>query len=161
MDYGAHLPIIAFDQRPFSLERLMEYTRVAENLGFQAIAMNDHLVSPQTWLDGPTALASVLSQTQSMALITTVALPVVRGPVPLAKSLAAIDILSGGRLTVGLGPGSSARDYAAVGLDFEERWKRLDEAVQTMRALWSKDGPPFKGSFYSTDGIKLTPYPPR
>jgi alkanesulfonate monooxygenase SsuD/methylene tetrahydromethanopterin reductase-like flavin-dependent oxidoreductase (luciferase family) len=94
-----------------------------------------------------------------MALATTVALPVVRGPVALAKSLAAIDLLSGGRLVVGVGPGSSARDYAAVGVPFEERWKRLDEAVQALRALWLGEGPPFRGEFYSTEGVTLEPYP--
>ena len=76
-----------------------------------------------------------------MTLATTVALPVVRGPVALAKGLAAIDLLSGGRLVVGVGPGSSARDYAVVGVPFEERWKRLDEAVQALRALWLGEGP--------------------
>ena len=159
MDYGAHLPIIGFEHQPFSLEKLLEYTRVAKNLGFRAIAANDHLVSPRPWLDSPTALAAVISQADGLDLITTVALPVVRGPVPMAKTLAAIDILSGGRLMVGLGPGSSDRDYAAVGLDFEERWKRLDEAVLALRALWRKDGDPFVGRFYSTDGIELEPYP--
>jgi alkanesulfonate monooxygenase SsuD/methylene tetrahydromethanopterin reductase-like flavin-dependent oxidoreductase (luciferase family) len=94
-----------------------------------------------------------------MALATTVALPVVRGPVALAKSLAAIDLLSGGRLVVGVGPGSSARDYAAVGIPFEERWKRLDEAVQALRALWLGEGTPFKGEFYSTEGVTLEPRP--
>lgn len=159
MDYGAHLPVIDFGHQPFSLEKLLEYTRVAKSLGFRAIAANDHLVSPRPWLDSPTALAAVIHQSYGMDLITTVALPVVRGPVPMAKTLAAIDILSGGRLTVGLGPGSSDRDYAAVGLDFEERWKRLDEAVLALRALWRKDGAPFLGRFYSTDGIELEPYP--
>ena len=57
---------------------------------------------------GSTALSSVLAATGQMNLMTTVALPVVRGPVALAKSMAAIDILSGGRLVVGVGPGSSA-----------------------------------------------------
>ena len=94
-----------------------------------------------------------------MTLATTVALPVVRGPVALAKSLAAIDLLSGGRLVVGVGPGSSTRDYAAVGVPFEERWKRLDEAVPALRTLWRGDGPPFKGKFYSTEGIALEPHP--
>jgi alkanesulfonate monooxygenase SsuD/methylene tetrahydromethanopterin reductase-like flavin-dependent oxidoreductase (luciferase family) len=89
-----------------------------------------------------------------MALATTVALPIVRGPVALAKSLAA---LSGGRLVVGVGPGSSARDYAAVGIPFEERWKRLEEAVLAMRALWLREGSPFKGEFYSAEGVVLEP----
>ena len=74
-----------------------------------------------------------------MTLATTVALAVVRGPVPVAKTLGAIDRLSGGRLVVAVGPGSSPDDYAAVGLDFSERWPRFDEAIGALRALW-RDG---------------------
>ena len=150
---------MALDGRPWTLDRLLQYAHTAEGEGFQALSANDHLVFGCPWLDGPTALAAVLARTGRMALATTVALPVVRGPVALAKSLAAIDLLSGGRLVVGVGPGSSSGDYAAVGISFEERWKRLDEAVQALRTLWSGDGPPFKGEFYSTEGVKLEPYP--
>jgi len=159
MDFGVHLPLIGFDQRPFSLDRLLEYTRTAQGLGFRAIAANDHLVFARPWLDGPTALAAVVSHSQDMDLMTTVALPVVRGPAPLAKTLAAIDILSGGRLMVGVGPGSSGQDYTVVGIAFEERWKRLDEAVQAMRAWWGKEALPFVGTFYSTAGTEMRPYP--
>ena len=60
---------------------------------------------------------------------------------------------------VGLGPGSSARDYALVGVPFEERWKRLDEAVQAMRAYWRADDDAFEGAFYSTAGFTLAPTP--
>jgi alkanesulfonate monooxygenase SsuD/methylene tetrahydromethanopterin reductase-like flavin-dependent oxidoreductase (luciferase family) len=94
-----------------------------------------------------------------MAVGTSVVLPVVRGPVPLAKTLAAIDILSNGRLFVGAGPGSSARDYEIVGLKYEERWKRFDEAINVLRSLWSGDGVGFTGRFYSTAGIDLEPKP--
>jgi probable F420-dependent oxidoreductase len=159
VDYGAHLPLIALDGQPWTLHRLLEYAEIAESVGFQALSANDHLVFPRPWLDGPTALAAVLTRTGRMALATTVALPVVRGPVALAKSLAAIDLLSGGRLVVGVGPGSSARDYAAVGVPFEERWKRLDEAVRALRTLWCGEGPPFRGEFYSTEGVTLEPHP--
>src|ERR687893_2138908 len=159
MDYGAHLPLIALDRQPWTLNRLLKYTEMAESVGFQALSVNDHLVFPRPWLDGPTALAAVLASTERMTLATTVALPVVRGPVALAKSLAAIDLLSGGRLVVGVGPGSSARDYAAVGVPFEERWKRLDEAVQVLRALWLGEGSSFRGQFYSTESVTLEPHP--
>jgi alkanesulfonate monooxygenase SsuD/methylene tetrahydromethanopterin reductase-like flavin-dependent oxidoreductase (luciferase family) len=159
MDYGAHLPLIRFDGQPWSLRGLLEYTETVERLGFRALAVNDHLLFTRPWLDGPTALATVLTRTGQMELATTVALPIVRGPVALAKSMAAIDLLSGGRLLVGLGPGSSARDYAAVGIPFEERWKRLEEAVLMMRALWHEEGSSFEGEFYSTEGIELKPHP--
>jgi probable F420-dependent oxidoreductase len=159
VDYGVHLPLIALNGRHWSLRGLLEYAEIAESLGFRALSANDHLLFPRPWLDGPTALAAVLARTGRMDLATTVALPVVRGPVALAKSLAAIDLLSGGRLVVGVGPGSSARDYAAVGIPFEQRWKRLDEAVQTLRALWHGEGLSFEGKFYSTEGITLEPRP--
>jgi alkanesulfonate monooxygenase SsuD/methylene tetrahydromethanopterin reductase-like flavin-dependent oxidoreductase (luciferase family) len=94
-----------------------------------------------------------------MTLATTVALVTVRGPVPVAKALAAIDRLSGGRLLVAAGPGSSPGDYHSVGIEFGQRWARLDEAVRTLRVLWGKDPEPFTGRFYSTDGIDLRPPP--
>src|SRR3954447_4055700 len=121
MDYGVHLPLIDFGGGPRSLRQLLDYARTAERLGFAALSANDHLLFSRPWLDGPTALSSVLAASGRMDLMTTVALPVVRGPVALAKSMAAIDILCAGRLIVGVGPGSSASDYEAVGLPFEER----------------------------------------
>lgn len=159
MDYGVHLPLIAFDGRPFSLEFLQTYAETAERLGFQAVSANDHLLFSRPWLDGPTALAAVLAHTGRMTIGTTVSLPIIRGPVALAKAMAALDLLSGGRLFVGVGPGSSARDYAAVGIPFEERWKRLDEAIQALHALWSQEGRSFDGRFYSTEEIALEPPP--
>ena len=161
MEYGAHLPLMDFGGHPCTLDHLTDYARRAAELGFATLAANDHLVFAVPWLDGPTALASVIGASGSMTLATTVALPVVRGPVPLAKAVAAIDRLSGGRVVVGVGPGSSRLDHDAVGLDFDERWRRLDEAVQALRSLWQTDGEPFVGNFYSTAGIDLRPRPTR
>lgn len=159
MEFGAHLPLIQFDDERVSFTKLRAYTEHARQLGYTFLCANDHLVFSRPWLDGPTALASVIEASGDMTLATTVAIPVVRGPVPAAKTLAAIDILSGGRLVVGVGPGSSARDYAAVGVPFEERWKRLDEAVRVLRSLWDPNSEGFAGTYYSTDGIALEPYP--
>jgi alkanesulfonate monooxygenase SsuD/methylene tetrahydromethanopterin reductase-like flavin-dependent oxidoreductase (luciferase family) len=152
MDFGGH---------PYTLEHLISYAETAVELGFDALAVNDHMVFSVPWLDGPTALAAVIASSGDVMLATTVSNPVVRGPVPLAKTLGAIDRLSGGRLVVGVGPGSSRRDYDAVGLAFEERWKRLDEAILALRALWGRDPQPFVGHFYSTEGIQLEPLPAR
>jgi alkanesulfonate monooxygenase SsuD/methylene tetrahydromethanopterin reductase-like flavin-dependent oxidoreductase (luciferase family) len=148
-----------FGGNPYTLDHLVAYTATAAELGFRGVSVNDHLVFSVPWLDGPTALAAVMEHSGDMTLATTVALATVRGPVPLAKTLGAIDRLSGGRLIVAVGPGSSAQDYAAVGLDFEERWPRFDEAVQALRALWRREGEPFVGRFYSTEGITLLPPP--
>ena len=145
MEFGVHLPLMDFGDHPFTLDHLVSYAAAAHRLGFTAVAANDHLRYPVPWLDGPTALAIVLAATGEMSLFTSLALPVVRGPIPVAKALAAIDRLSGGRLNAGVGPGSSADDYAAVSIDFTERWVRFDESVQALRALWRTDGAPFVG----------------
>jgi alkanesulfonate monooxygenase SsuD/methylene tetrahydromethanopterin reductase-like flavin-dependent oxidoreductase (luciferase family) len=159
MNFGAHLPLMDFGGNPFTLRHLTDYVERAERLGFQALAANDHLVFAVPWLDGPTALTATVGHSGSMTLATTTALPVVRGPVATAKTLAAIDRLSDGRLVVSVGPGSAAADYDAVGIDFGERWARLDEAIAALRALWGRDEEAFVGHYYSTDGIVLGPPP--
>ena len=157
MEFGAHLPLMDFGGHPYTLEHLIAYAETANRLGFTALSVNDHMVFSVPWLDGPTALAAVLAHSGTMTLATTVALPVVRGPVQLAKALGAIDRLSGGRTMVAVGPGSSPRDYETVGIDFEERWGRLEEAIQVLRVLWGGEGESFTGRFYSTEGIDLRP----
>jgi alkanesulfonate monooxygenase SsuD/methylene tetrahydromethanopterin reductase-like flavin-dependent oxidoreductase (luciferase family) len=159
MKFGAHLPLMDFGGHPFTFDHLAGYARTAAELGFEAVTANDHLVFAVPWLDGPTALAAVIGHSGDMTLATTVALPVVRGPVALAKALAAVDRLSGGRVMVAVGPGSSPQDYEAVGLDFDERWARLDESVGALRSLWCADGEPFAGRFYATQGLHLEPRP--
>jgi alkanesulfonate monooxygenase SsuD/methylene tetrahydromethanopterin reductase-like flavin-dependent oxidoreductase (luciferase family) len=159
MEFGVHLPLISFSGEQRSLGDLIAFTKAARELGYTHLCANDHLVFSRPWLDGPTTLAAVLAHSGEMTLATTVAVPVLRGPAATAKILAAIDVLSGGRLLVGLGPGSSARDYELVGVSFDERWKRLDEAVQTLRAFWRADDIPFEGGFYSSAGFTLAPPP--
>jgi alkanesulfonate monooxygenase SsuD/methylene tetrahydromethanopterin reductase-like flavin-dependent oxidoreductase (luciferase family) len=154
--FGVHLPLMDFGDQRFAVDRLEEYVETATALGFDAVSVNDHMVFGVPWLDGPTALAAVVSCSGDARLFTTVANPVVRGPAALAKVLAGLDVLSGGRVTAGLGPGSSGRDYATVGVPFEERWPRFDEAVVAMRALLS--GGSFKGRFYAIEG-PLEPLP--
>jgi alkanesulfonate monooxygenase SsuD/methylene tetrahydromethanopterin reductase-like flavin-dependent oxidoreductase (luciferase family) len=159
MQYGAHLPLIDFTGSGFSLNSLREYAKTADRLGFRALGMNDHIAFPRPWLDGPTALAAMLSDSGSMRLFTTVGLPVLRGPAAFAKTFAALDVLSGGRVVAALGPGSSAKDYALAGIDFEERWKRLDESVAVLRAFWGGEDVEWRGRFYSTQATALDPKP--
>ncbi|MFL5797084.1 MAG: LLM class flavin-dependent oxidoreductase [Actinomycetota bacterium] len=147
------------DEELPSLISLTDYAGLANQLGMAWITANDHLVYGRPWLDGPVALAAVLPAIGEMRVGTTVALPVVRGPVPLAKAFAAIDRLSGGRLVVGVGPGSSERDYRAAGIAWEERWPRFEEAVHALRALLRPGGATFEGAFYSTEGMELLPAP--
>jgi alkanesulfonate monooxygenase SsuD/methylene tetrahydromethanopterin reductase-like flavin-dependent oxidoreductase (luciferase family) len=159
VEYGAHLPLIALDGPSPTLAGITEYARAAAALEFDVLCANDHLLFGRPWLDGPTALAAALEAAAGMAIATTVALPVVRGPAQTAKLLAALDLLSGGRLIAGVGPGSSARDYALAGVQFDERWKRFDEAIRALRSLLSESAPDFTGTFYSTAGVVLEPRP--
>ena len=101
------------------------------------------------------ALASVLDRAGDLTVATTVALPVVRGPVVLARTAVALNLLSGGRLVLGVAPGSSARDYAAVGVPFEERWSRFDAALTVLRAeLEGESVPIWVGSWGSAAGLR-------
>ena len=109
MRFGAHLPLIDFDGTPFTPSTLPSYVDAARDSGFYAISANDHLVFQRPWLDGIVALSSVVERSGDLTLATTVALPVIRGPVALAKAAAALQILSGDRFVLGVGPGSSAR----------------------------------------------------
>jgi alkanesulfonate monooxygenase SsuD/methylene tetrahydromethanopterin reductase-like flavin-dependent oxidoreductase (luciferase family) len=122
-----------------SLVRLTGAVDAARQCGFAAVSANDHFLFQAPWLDGPTALASVIEHSGAMELATTVALVALRGPVPLAKTLAALDVLSDGRVIAGVGPGSSERDYDAVGVPHEERWARFDDAVARLRSLLQPD----------------------
>jgi alkanesulfonate monooxygenase SsuD/methylene tetrahydromethanopterin reductase-like flavin-dependent oxidoreductase (luciferase family) len=159
MELGVHLPLLTWDEPRSEPASLIEYVQTAKRLSFTAVSVNDHLQHRRPWLDAPTALASVVSATGDMTLATTIALAVVRGPIALAKSLGAIDLLSGGRLVVGVGPGSYEPDYEAARLAWDERWPRFEEAIQALRALWRPAGDPFEGTFYSTRGIRLEPAP--
>ena len=104
MELGVHLPLMRFGEEPLSLGRLQATVDGARDCGFAAVSANDHFVFQTPWLDGPTALASMIERSGEMVLATTVSLAVLRGPAVLAKALAAIDVLSGGRLLAGVGP---------------------------------------------------------
>lgn len=137
MEYGAHLPLVDLDGR--GAASLTAYARTAASLGFRTLAANDHLVFRRPWLDGLVALASVVEASGDLALATTVALPVVRGPAALAKAAAALDVVSGGRLVLGLGAGSSPDDYTLAGLDFAQRWPLFEDAVAAVRGHLGRD----------------------
>jgi alkanesulfonate monooxygenase SsuD/methylene tetrahydromethanopterin reductase-like flavin-dependent oxidoreductase (luciferase family) len=162
VELGVHLPLMPFGEEPLSLARVRRAVDAARECGFAAVTANDHFVFQTAWLDGPTALASMIEASGEMSLATTIALSALRGPVALAKALAAIDILSGGRLIAGVGPGSSQRDYDAVGAPFDERWRRFEESVVVLRALLAGAPVPEGGRFYPVPaGLVLEPAPAR
>jgi alkanesulfonate monooxygenase SsuD/methylene tetrahydromethanopterin reductase-like flavin-dependent oxidoreductase (luciferase family) len=123
------------------------------------LAANDHLLWRLPWLDGPTALASVLSAAGGMTLATSIVLPVVRHPVVVAKMLTTLASLAAGPVVGGLGPGSSSADYQAVGIPFDQRWARFDEALPLVRAL-VRGEPTSTGAYYAAVA-RLAPIPDR
>jgi alkanesulfonate monooxygenase SsuD/methylene tetrahydromethanopterin reductase-like flavin-dependent oxidoreductase (luciferase family) len=149
-----------FGDEELSLPRLEATVDTARDCGFAAVSANDHFVFQTPWLDGPTALASMVERSGEMTLATTVSLAVLRGPVQLAKALTAIDVLSEGRLIAAVGPGSSERDYDALGVPFEERWKRFDEAIAVLRALLRGEPFPEEARYYpAPPDLELAPAP--
>jgi alkanesulfonate monooxygenase SsuD/methylene tetrahydromethanopterin reductase-like flavin-dependent oxidoreductase (luciferase family) len=95
-------------------EDVREYVVAARGLGYSTVAANDHLVWSHPWLDASTALASVAASVGEMALATSIALPVVRHPAVVAKTLTTLALLARGPVVGGLGPGSSRHDHQAV-----------------------------------------------
>lgn len=159
MRLGVHLPLADLGAGQPTGEDLRTYTRTARDLGYTTLAANDHLIWRQPWLDGPTSLASVVSAAGDMALATSITLPVVRHPVVVAKMLTTLASLAQGPVVGGLGPGSSSADYEAVGIPFEERWARFDEALRLVRALVR--GEPTSPARYYAAEFRLAPIPDR
>ena len=160
MDAAVHLPLIDFGGEGFSDSLLAGTVDAARECGFAAISANDHFVFSAPWLDGLTALAAVAGRSGGMKLVTTLALASLRGPVPLAKALSALDILSDGRVIAGVGPGSSKADYEAVGVPFEHRWQRFDEAARLFKPLLQPGSAADSGAYGATPVAQLSP-PPR
>jgi alkanesulfonate monooxygenase SsuD/methylene tetrahydromethanopterin reductase-like flavin-dependent oxidoreductase (luciferase family) len=141
LELGIHLPLMEFGDEGLSLARLTRAVDAARECRFAAVSANDHFLFGTPWLDGPTALAAVVERSGSMELATTVALVSLRGPIQLAKAIAALDVLSEGRVIAGVGPGSSERDYDAAGVPFDERWARFEDSVERLRGLLGAESP--------------------
>jgi alkanesulfonate monooxygenase SsuD/methylene tetrahydromethanopterin reductase-like flavin-dependent oxidoreductase (luciferase family) len=161
VELAVHLPLMEFGDEGQSLERLARTVDAARECGFAAVSANDHFVFSTPWLDGTVALAAVVERSGDMDLVTTLSLVALRGPVPVAKTLAALDLLSDGRLIAGVGPGSSERDYDAVAMPFEERWKRFDEATAILRGLLRDEPLPESPRYYAVPDAPLAPGPIR
>src|SRR2546421_13024147 len=161
MEFAVHLPLMEFAGEGQSLARLTRTVDAARECGFAAVSANDHFLFAAPWLDGPTALAAVVERSGDMALATTLALVALRGPVPAAKAIAALDLLSDGRVIAGVGPGSSERDYDAVGIPYEERWQRFDEAAAILRGLLRGEPLPEGRRHYAVPDSRLEPTPRR
>jgi alkanesulfonate monooxygenase SsuD/methylene tetrahydromethanopterin reductase-like flavin-dependent oxidoreductase (luciferase family) len=141
MRFGAHLPVAGFGGERPAPSALIECAEVAEGLGYTTLCANDHLVFAVPWIDGLVALGAAAARTKSIQLMTTASLLVVRGAAQLGSAAVALNHLSGGRLKLGLTPGSTVADYEAVGIPFEERWSRFDTAISALRTYLDRSAP--------------------
>ena len=105
------------------------------------------------------ALTYVAAHTRTIRLGTGVLLLPQYQPLILAKELASLDVLSGGRLIVGIGVGSAEAEYEALGVPYHERGARADEYVAAMRAIWSEGTPSYHGRYVSFHDVVAYPHP--
>jgi alkanesulfonate monooxygenase SsuD/methylene tetrahydromethanopterin reductase-like flavin-dependent oxidoreductase (luciferase family) len=157
---------MGFDGNQPTKKQIIPLAQYAEALGYDSLSVNDHIVFHTSWLDALSTLSAVAASTTRILIGTSILNIVVRNPVVCAKALAAIDILSSGRLFAGVGPGSYRGDYDACGIDFSERWPRFSEALEILVTLLSSDNNssssrPFdyKGKYYTLKDVLLTPKP--
>ncbi len=159
--------------------RMPAVAEVAEQLGFESVWLPEHLVfpaeirsaypyspdgqapiSPKTPLLDPLVLLSfVAARTRRIRLGTNVYLPALRHPLASARMIVTLDLLSGGRVSLGVGAGWLAEEFAAVGVEFETRGARLRECVRAWRVLWNEETPSFEGRFYRFGPVKFEPKP--
>lgn len=111
------------------------------------------------WLDPLTGLSFAAAVTSRIGLATGVLLLPEHNPVLVAKQAATLDVLSAGRLTLGVGIGWSAEEFAALGVPFARRGERTAEYVAAMRTLWSDDVASFSGEFVRFDAVRVNPKP--
>ena len=177
MDFGVILMTRGVTGAP---EAMSDLGRTAERLGYGWLAVNDHLVVPggtgstypytatgewpgaqaKVCLEVVSALAFLAARVPRVRLLTSVLVVPMRQAVLQAKQLATLDVLSGGRLTLGVGAGWLAEEFAAVGAPpFEARGKVTDEYVEAFRTLWREDEPSFAGEHVAFSDVTFLPKP--
>jgi probable F420-dependent oxidoreductase len=148
-------------------DTLVRRARRAEEAGFESLWVGDHIALPHGLADPPdqprleaaVALTYMAALTSRVRLCFGVIVLPQRQPVLLAKQLASIDVLSKGRLTVGVGVGYVEQELRALGVSLADRGPRTDEYLAAMRALWDEPLPSFEGRFVSFAGVVQRPRP--
>ncbi len=153
--------------------------RLAEAAGFDTVIAVDHVVIPDdygsTYPYSPTGklpggrampfpdpliwMAMVAAVTTRLRLMTGVIILPQREPLVLAKQVATLDAMSGGRIELGIGVGWLKEEFAALGVPFHERGRRADEYLAAMKALWHSDGASFDGQFVKFARVSCNPKP--
>jgi probable F420-dependent oxidoreductase len=166
MQLGIHLPHIGRKAGPDSIRRAAIQ---AEELGFDDLWVSEHIIvpkdagyppSPNFW-DPVLTLTWAAAVTKRVRLGTSVLVLPLRHPLPLAKELATLQNLSGGRLILGAGVGWLEAEFDALGVPFRERGRRMDEGIAMMRAVWSQDPVTFDAQWIPAriDTMRSQPQP--
>jgi probable F420-dependent oxidoreductase len=165
MRVGIHLPQYG---RAASGAAVQRVARAAEDLGFADVWVSDHVVHPaaQTYpspylLDALLTLGWAAAVTERVGLGTSVLVLPLHEPLWLAKALGSLDVMSDGRLTVGVGIGWSQGEFDAVGQPFHNRGRRIDEIIDILRACWRDDPVSFAGKYYEFHDVRVVPQPAR
>jgi len=175
MRYGFYLPTRGQTATPEALEALVQR---GERLGFASVMIADHLVFPVTIksrypytvsgdfpgkgdaLDQLALMTFVAAKTTRLRLVTSVMIVPYRNPVLTAKALATIDVLSKGRITLGVGVGWMREEFEALGApDFDRRGAATDEYIRIFKTLWTQSPASFSGEFYRFDALHCRPQP--
>jgi probable F420-dependent oxidoreductase len=135
------------------------YVRRAEELGYVSLWTQERLTGAPTVIDPLSFLAYIAGQTSKARLGVSVVVLPRHNPIHLAKQTASIDQMSGGRLILGVGLGTSAQDLVQYGLSPDRRVRRFIEHVEIIKALWTQDNVTYKGDFYELDGTNIAPKP--
>ena len=144
MRLGIHLPHIGRKAGPDAIRRA---ALQAEALGFADVWVSEHIILPKAapYPPSPAFYEPILTLTWAAAVTNRVGLGTsvivlpMHHPVPMAKQIATLQCLSGGRVIFGIGVGWLEAEFAALGAPFRERGRRMDESIALMRALWSQD----------------------
>lgn len=139
----------------------------AEKAGFGGFGFTDHPAPTQRWLEAGghdaldpfVAMGFAAAHTSTLRLIPNIVVLPYRNPFVVAKAGATLDLISDGRFTLAVGVGYLKREFAAVGVDFDERAELFEEALQVIRDAWTADDITFEGKHFSARGITAHPRP--
>ena len=149
-------------------EGIIETACKAEELGFDAVLVNDHIIVDGTpgvvasWgntYDPLVVLSYLAARTARVRLGVSVLIMPYRNPIATAKMLATLDQMSGGRVVAGVGAGWNEAEYNALGVPFHERGARTTEYLRLWQACWSPGETTFHGRFFSFDNMHINPKP--
>ncbi len=141
------------------MDLVRRYAVRAEALGYASLWTQERVTGTQTSLDPITFLSYLAGQTTRVRLGVSVFVLPRHNPVHLAKQLASLDQMSGGRLIVGVGLGTNGAELPMYGMSPERRVRRFIEHVEIMKALWTQSPASYAGDFYSFDGVSIAPQP--